>query len=189
MLGSSKEEVSLLSNVWAGRQFGIDLLQDTNSINPTTIKYICNYFYPFLQLVNPEANETEGFSLNIKTAISGATIIDYNVAMSISLSNNITANQKTSTERQIATVSEIANLIATKWWNVVELIAGTDLMKKLLWVESQRYDFALRGYEPTEESKRFLTRLKGFVKASSLPWEKTVETTNRNKVALAMSQE
>jgi len=184
-----KEEASpLFSNIWAGRQLGIDLLTEgVGAINPAVIKYLCNYRYPYLQIINPESVESEGFSLNIINATSGGMIIDYGIAVSVSLQNNVTSSKKTSTEIQVATVSEIANLIATKEWNVVELISGSDLMKRLLWTESQRYSFTLRGYEPTEEDSVFLNRLKSLIEAGGSSWEKRRAVDPNKVVAVAAS--
>ncbi|MDR1057766.1 MAG: hypothetical protein LBL17_04395 [Coxiellaceae bacterium] len=177
------KESSLVSNVWAQRSLGVDLSQGLTSVTPTDIEYLCNTTYPFLQLVNSDAIFAKEVSINFITIpATGWVIYDYGDAISTSASYGMKAEQNATrngkgvlsgVKGQIFTVTEIAKLIAEKkGWTAVDLVAGTQMMRRCIWLESKRYGFNLKGYTPTTEDEKCLERLMKLAKVNRIVWEK-----------------
>ncbi|MBU0744915.1 MAG: hypothetical protein KKE11_06070 [Gammaproteobacteria bacterium] len=176
-------EDSLISNVWTQRSLGIDLSKNLTSVKNSDVEYLCNYLYPFLQLVNSSAIFTDETPIKFITSAAGWIIHDYGEAVSVSAPHDINANQGQDEESglsykngggvmgQIATSYELANLIATKGWNDAELIAGTPLMKRFIWIDSKRYGFELHGYTPEAGDERCFERLHKQAQENGEIWE------------------
>lgn len=72
---------------------GIKLPVDSDPFRPITdedIKYLCNYRYPFLQIMNTEANFPDEVYPQYTTLLNGWVVFDYQEAMSSSYSTKYT---------------------------------------------------------------------------------------------------
>ena len=181
------EESSLESNVWTQRSLGIELPKDFESLTAFDIKYICNNFYPFLQVINSDAVFSEETKVNFVPASTGWTIHDYGEAISTSAPKNSDGNSRILAQYQ--TMADVATLIAAKRWAAVELISGTQKMQSFLWIELKRYDLELKGYEPSDNDKKLSERLKKHVEAKGLTWEKGLPTALKDKFNVSGASE
>jgi hypothetical protein len=143
-------EESSISNIWTQRSLGIDLSKNLPSVRHTDVDYICDNYYPFLQLVNSNAIFTEDTSIKFIPSAAGWTIHDYGEAISASAPHTPKTKvyHSSSVMGQTTTAFEIANLISTKNWEAAELIDGTPMMRRFMWLASKQYGFALKGYTP-----------------------------------------
>jgi len=178
-------ELSLISSIWTQRSLGIELPQDIESLTSVDVEYVCDNFYPFLQLINSEAVFSEETSIKFTTTSTGWVIHDYGDAISTSLPHTTKGKERGGTMGQIAAASEIANLIATKGWAAVELIAGTPMMQRFLWIESKRYGFDLKGYEPDAGDEKCYERLMKSAKANGIAWEKRIPEKPRDELSVS----
>jgi hypothetical protein len=117
-------------------------------ISEDDVDYISDHNYPFIQLINPEAEFGKEFSLHFITTSNGWIVHDYGGAISTSAPHTKDGNKACSVPDQIKVAKEIAKMIN---WPSVELIAGTPMMEFLLWVELQ---LELIGYEPSEKARK-----------------------------------
>lgn len=76
------------------------------------------------------------------------------------------------TKEQITTAAEVADLIAAKGWETVEVIAGTKTMLLALWVELNKYGIGLKGYDVDANDEKRYARLMQQAKNNNLPWQK-----------------
>ena len=141
-----------------------------------------------MQLVNVNAVFTEETMVNFIPASTGWIIHDYGEAISTSAVHaNVKKKDGTNSggaiSDQIATASEIAHLIAEKGWSAVELIAGTKMMQRFIWVESKKYGFALSGYTPDANDEKCYDRLVKNAKVKGLIWEKHVAKKPKNEIS------
>ena len=60
---------------------------------------------------------------------------------------------------QAKTAEEIMRLIVEKGWTSVEVIAGTEFMKRFVWVEAKMAEIDLIGYTPSAIDERCYGRL------------------------------
>lgn len=160
-------------NVWDQRSMGI-FSPDTalDSISDEDIEYICNYIYPFLQIINTNSMFGEEQTVNCIIASTGWVIHDYGEAISVSAPHTMEGRERwSSIVEQAKTVEEIANLIAKKGWNSVELNAGTPIMRRFIWMESKKINFTLNGYAPSEEDERAYARLAEHAKEMGINWK------------------
>lgn len=160
------KESPSITNVWTQRNLGIDLAQNIELFTPADIEYLCNNYYPFVQLINSEAIFDEEVQIKFITTSFGWTIHDYGDAISTSASHDIKNRMGSDTTKQIDAAYEIAKLIATKGWTAIEFIAGSALLQHLLWITSKRYNFQIKGYAPTAEEEKCCERLKKHLKAN-----------------------
>jgi hypothetical protein len=180
-----------LKDIWLQRDQGMDLpLGDVlTTVAPTDIAYICNYIYPFIQLVNSAGN-FEGGVVHFYQSRAGWTIHDYGDAISTSAPHILDAKAAeeggdeggksgSGTNDQAITIEDIARLIIDKGWASVEIVAGSELMQKLLWVESKRYGFNLNGYDPSDNDKRCYDRLAERARTMGSLWDMTAEINKR----------
>ena len=75
-------------------------------------------------------------------------------------------------KEQITTAAEVADLIATKGWEAVEVIAGTKTMLRALWIELKKYGIELKGYNNDASDEKCYARLMQQAKTNGLPWQK-----------------
>jgi hypothetical protein len=91
---SEKSEHSLetvLASLWGRREAGIKLPADANlgrSVTRDDIEYLCNYHYPYLQIMNTEADFDEPVMPEFFILSSGWILMDYGDAMCSSYSTN-----------------------------------------------------------------------------------------------------
>lgn len=177
-----------ISNVWVQRSLGVDLSKNRLSFTSVDVEYLCDNCYPFVQLVNANAVFTEETSINFITTPKGWVIHDYGEAISVARPHEVVAKKDlTDTTKehsnfcidgskggQMAAINEVAALIATKGWIAIDVIAGTKMMQRLLWIESKRYGFGLNGYIPGESDEKCYERLLKHTKANGVIWEKQV---------------
>lgn len=154
-------EESLTANIWDLRKLGVGLPKNVLTVKNSDVDYICDHYYPFLQLVNSNAIFTEDTSIKFIPSSAGWIIHDYGEAISASAPHDPKAKvyHSSSVIGQITTASEIANLISTKNWEEAELIAGTLMMQRFMWIASKQYGFELKGYTPTPGDEKRLDRL------------------------------
>ena len=85
---------ALLEKLWQRRMEGISFSTDRadylEAIKPEEIQYLCNYKYPFLQVINPDADETvDAQALQFVRLPSQWILLDYGYAMSSSASTKL----------------------------------------------------------------------------------------------------
>lgn len=162
-----------MPSIWDQRSLGIfspDNILD--SVSDEDIGYICNYIYPFLQIINTNSTFGEEQMVNCVIASTGWVIHDYGEAMSVSAPHALKARVRWSNiVEQAKTIEEVANLIADKGWISVELIAGTRLMQRFIWMESQKICFTLNGYIPTEGDAKCYARLADYARKMGINWK------------------
>ncbi len=181
-------------NIWSQRDLGVDLstAEVSGLASNGNVEYICDHSYPFIQLVDSNAVFSEGQTLNFLTTPNGWVIHDYGEAISVSAPHTAKqqANEqviKSNTMDQATTAEELAKLIAKKGWVSVEIIAGTKMLKRFLWIESKKYKFELAGYDSGASDEKAYARLAKRAKDMGLPWEqqapaKTTEETDPTTV-------
>lgn len=174
------EEASGL-NIWSDRDLGVDSspVKFIESISDADIEYICNCKYPFLQLINANAVFEEDLPLNFITASTGWVIHDYGEAISVaaphySVESKEVQGNNSNIINQATTVEEIANIISNKGWAEVELISGTSMMKRCVWMEAKKFKFTLIGYTPSTSDQKCFDRLAKRAKDMGLVWERAI---------------
>jgi hypothetical protein len=170
-------EETAIFNVWSQRDLGVDLsaAKIFETISDADLEYVCNNNYPFLQLINTNAIFGEESPVKFITASTGWVIHDYGEAISVSAPHSLrgdTSNVSIMEQAKIA--EEVAKLIAEKGWHAIELIAGTNMMKRFMWIESKRIKFTLNGYTPTANDEKCHDRLLKRAKDMRLVWEHAV---------------
>jgi len=181
------EETSVF-NVWSERDLGVDTTadRDFDAVSETDVEYCCNYFYPFIQLVNANAVFGEELPLAFVKASTGWVIHDYGEA--ISSSAPYSAEQQRAVSGvldQAKTIEEIGKLIATKGWTSVEVIAGSQMMKRFAWIEAKRYKFDLIGYTPNASDEKCYDRLAKRAKDMGLVWEHPIKIQPQSGITTA----
>ena len=166
-------ETTASLNIWNDRELGVDssIAQLLTEVSETDIDYVCNYKYPFLQLINANAVFYEEFPLKFVTASTGWVIHDYGEAISIAAPHELAQASASNIINQAKTVEEVAKLIVAKEWSEVELVGGTTMLQRLIWVESKKCNFALLGYTPSASDEKCYERLAKRAKDLGLSWE------------------
>ena len=167
-------EESLSFNVWSERDLGVDTFAAKNfdSVSGADIEYYSNFSYPFVQLVNANTVFGEELPLNFITASTGWVIHDYGEAISASAPYSVDMKENiTSVLDQAKTAEEIAKIINAKGWTSVEVIAGTESMKRLIYMEGKKAKFDLIGYTPTANDEKCYERLAKRANDMGLVWE------------------
>ncbi|MEI8054652.1 MAG: hypothetical protein WCH10_01460 [bacterium] len=181
------EETSAF-NIWSERDLGVDTTtdQDFDTVSEADVKYCCNSFYPFIQLVNADAVFGEEQPLTFVKASTGWMLHDYGEAISAS-SPYSAEQQKTANSvlDQAKTVEEIGKLIAAKNWVSVEVIAGSPMMKRFVWIEAKRSKFDLIGYEPNASDEKCYDRLAKRAKDMGLVWEHPIKVQPQSSITTA----
>jgi len=78
---------TLLASIWSRREAGISLPADmAKPITRENIEYLCNYNYPYLQIMNSEANFSEEVLPTFFELPNGWVLFDYENAMCSSYS-------------------------------------------------------------------------------------------------------
>ena len=80
---------SLVASIWSRREAGIKLPTDSVLERPVShddIEYLCNYHYPYLQVMNTEADFTEEVLPKFLKLANGWVLLDYEDAMCSSYS-------------------------------------------------------------------------------------------------------
>lgn len=170
-------EESLGLNVWGERDLGVDTFaaRTFDSVSDADVKYYTNFSYPFIQLVNANTVFGNEMPLNFVEASNGWQIHDYSEAISASAphSGDLKKNAA-SVLNQAKIAEEIAKLINAKGWTSVEVIAGTEFMKRFIWMEGKKAKFDLTGYTPTASDEKCYERLAKRAKDMGLVWEYSV---------------
>lgn len=161
-------------DVWNERGLGVDTIMANayNSVSTDDNQNLCDNIYPFIQLINSNAIFFDNEEIKFIQLPGGWTVHDYGQALSIVTPHN--DNQKHAiihSSIQAKIMQEIAKIIMQKEWTAVEIIAGTNTMKKYLWLESQRARFTLTGYEPSESDQKACERLAKLIKNNNQVWE------------------
>jgi hypothetical protein len=166
---------SLLENIWGQRGMGLDLPPGTglHPVLHADIEYLSNYVYPFIQLVNTKANFSGEVLLKFITAKTGWVIHDYGDAISTCAPHKPDEDAEgggsgTIVNQQEATIAEIAQMIKSKGWVGVEIIAGSNFMKQFLYLEAKALGLNLRGYTPSTEDERRFERVMKMRKATGV---------------------
>lgn len=191
-LNSEKKGSVAIDNVWAQRSLGVDLTKKLKSTSHGDIEYICSRVYPFIQLVNSEAEFSEETSVSFYDLPNNWVIHDYDNAISASAPYNINQNEVaipakgdalvvsgSSIGAQIAVASEIGRIVAEKGWKKAELVAGTKFMQQFVWMESERYGFEIGGYIPSNEDLNRYERLEKFFHSNGWVWDERLHLKNK----------
>ena len=149
------------------------LKQEVSDID---VEYITDNNYPFIQLINPEAEFGKEFNLRLINTANGWVIHDYGGAVSTSAPHSKDNGNACSIPNQLQVAKEITKII--KGWPSVELIAGTPMLEFLLLTEA---NINLIGYTPSKErEKRYeFLRKQGLVVGSPKKPALTTVTTAR----------
>lgn len=166
-------ETTASSNIWNDRELGVDAstAQLLAEVSEADIEYVCNYKYPFLQLINANAVFYEELPLKFVTASTGWVIHDYGEAISIAVPHDSVQAGASNIVNQAKTVEEVAKLIVEKEWSEVELVEGTTMLKRLIWMEAKKFNFTLLGYTPSASDEKCYERLAKRAKDLGLSWE------------------
>lgn len=169
----------MLENIWKTRNsLGMDLQRNLGIVTPEAVQYLCS-LYPFLQLIHADALFSETTEVKfISEPLSGWIIHDYDEALSTAAPQD--SGRKKGVMAQVNVVSELVNLIATRRWSKVELIAGTVLMSRLLWIESKRWGFELTRYEPTDGDRKCCSFLMEHIESRGEIFSKKAQMTLEN---------
>lgn len=170
-------EESLGFNIWSERDLGVDTFATKvfDSVSDADVEYCSNSFYPFVQLVNANTVFGEELPLRFVTTSTGWVIHDYGEAISASAPYSVDLKKNvTSVLDQAKTAEEIMKLIAEKGWTSIEVIAGTQFMKRFVWMEGKKAKFNLIGYTPTASDEKCYERLAKRAKDMGLVWERPV---------------
>jgi hypothetical protein len=125
-----------------------------DSVSDADIECCSNFSYPFVLLVSP--NEVMfDMPLNFITASTDWVVRDYGNAISATApySKKIKQNA-TSVLAQAKTAEELMRLIAKKGWVSVELVGGTQIMERFVWVEAKIAEIDLVGYTPSANDEK-----------------------------------
>jgi len=161
-------------DVWNERGLGVDTIMASayNSVSANDNQNLCDNIYPFVQLINSNAVFFDNQEIKFIKLPNGWTIHDYGQALSVAAPHN--DKQKHGiihSSIQAKIMQEIAKIIVQKEWTAVEIIAGTNTMKKYLWVESKRAKFELTGFTPSESDQKAYDRLAKLSKNNKQVWE------------------
>jgi hypothetical protein len=156
-------------------------------ISKTDIEYILNR-WPFLEIKNPNASDTDEPHLEFFTAMSGWLIHDYGNVIASSpgiflfgggyyyidwgnedegsdagpLINRSVVNPKKGTiiNQMFLTGVDMINLALYRKWKAVEIIGGHERMKWAAWFQAQTHNLKVIGYQPTEKEIKKAQRLR-----------------------------
>ena len=161
-------------DVWNERGLGVDTImaQAYNSVSMDDNQILCDNVYPFAQLINSNAVFFDNQEIQFIQLPSGWTVHDYGQALSVAAPHN--DNQKCAIidpSVQAKIMQEIAKIIRQKEWTAAEVIAGTTIMKKYLWMESKRAKFELTGYTPSASDEKSYERLAKLFTKNNQEWE------------------
>lgn len=141
-------------------------------VSDADIEYYCNCYYPFIQLVNASAVFSEELPLVFVTASTGWIIHDYGEAISVASPH--TTQQKKNTCNILAQAKiaeEIIKLVGAKNWSSIEIIAGTQAMKRLMWIEAKRVKLDVAGYTSSPSDEKCYSHLAKHFKNMGVVWE------------------
>lgn len=132
----------------------------------------CNNIFPFLHLVNCEFGSGYEEKIQFFRLNAGWTIIDYGSAIAVYAPYNISENSMI--DAQANAVATAVELIASKGWSNIDLVEGSQLMNRFVWIEANRYGIELESteYVPSDEDKKYCENLVKHIKASGLSWKK-----------------
>lgn len=175
---------TLLASIWSRREAGISLPTEADLFRRVTkedVEYLNNYRYPFLQVMNTDAEfSEEAVEPNFIFLSNGWVIFDYKDAMSSSYStkrlrgkkSSIAAGAKEDAEdggeaggesggesggdgtivrQQFETALAMLEEAKAKGWTSVEIIGGNILMKFYAWIAAQELEINVHGFSPTSE--------------------------------------
>lgn len=161
-------------DVWNERGLGVDTIMASayDSVSADDNQNLCDNIYPFIQLINSNAVFFDSQEIKFIKLPNGWIVHDYGQALSVAAPHN--GDQKYTiihSSMQAKIMQEIAKIITQKEWTAVEIIAGTNTMKKHLWVESKRAKFELTGYTPSEADQKSYERLAKLSSDNKQVWE------------------
>jgi hypothetical protein len=172
----------LAQSVWDKRDQGIAVDIETaknRPISSSDIEYLRSRC-PYIQILNMEATFENYKKVRFISAKSGWTIQDLDDGLCTSIGPYLfggadspsieNADSKDSTQLQhfvnkgkgtlvkqaVDTAEEMALIAKTRWKGGIEIIGGSELMKRALWIFAQIHQVKLIGYEPDENAKRIL---------------------------------
>ena len=169
-----QEVSSFLSEVWGRRAQGLPPLEEVmGTVRPEDVRYLCDHYYPFLQILSSEAHLGEIMEPKFITAESGWVIHEYGVAMSASPGEFLIGDYWAEEEdeeggegkrtllpgkgtvvlQQIQTAQAMMQLAQKNGWPGVEIIDGTPKMKWAGWMAAKDLGLEIEGYEPSEKEQ------------------------------------
>ncbi len=169
----------LLDSVWGEKQkpiskkleeFGITGLNEAPFINYThdDIEYLCNYRYPYLQILNSETTFPKNYNLQFLLLPNHWVIYDYGDALSTAVSHfyrkDATDDDESEGEhgggfgtivmQQFDAVYAMVREAIAKGWVAIEIMGGTKLMQSYTWIAAQKLGIELVDYFPTSDDYR-----------------------------------
>lgn len=160
-------------DVWNERGLGVDTIMAKayNAVSASDNQSICDYLYPFVQLINANAVFFDNQEINFIKSLGDWLIHDYGQALSVAPPHNDKQSGIIGSSWQARIMQEVTKIIIQKEWTAVEIIAGTEIMKRHLWIESKRAKFTLTGYTPSESDEKTCKRLEELLKKNKQAWE------------------
>ena len=179
-------EENLIGNVWSQREHGLELheLNALGAIGKNDVKYICDHVFPFVQILNGEVNVGNISAVKFVTTNYAWDVHDYGEALSVAAPHGPEYAESSLDEgggedgegsgiigQQIDAAEKMAALISEKGWSSAELIAGTEMMKRFLWIAAKRYGFKLNGYNASEVDEKRYELLLERARKMDVDWE------------------
>lgn len=181
----SKAADDYLKDVWGERSLGFSVtaIDWTKPIGHAEVAYLLSR-YPYLQMINSEAQWAEAVVPRFRKARNGWVMHDYGDAMSSSPGKYLfgPGNPETKEEdekgggtdtgtvikQSFVTAEAMIEWAIEKGWPGVEIVFGEQFMKWAAWMAAQDRSYSLSGYEPTQkekEKRERIIRLRGESKA------------------------
>lgn len=174
-----------LLNVWGKRQRGLPApeIDWSGPIRHEDVLYLLTR-YPFLQIINTEADFSATVQPSFITTPSGWVVHDYGDAMSTSPGEQMygdyswdqlwekaqkekdeggeggTTGKGTIVKQAFETAQEMVFFAIDKGWSGIQIVDGSPLMQWAAWVAAVDREFPIEGFEPTEADKEKRIRLK-----------------------------
>lgn len=182
---------SKLESIWGQRELGVDTLREAmrKKVSHHELEYLFDNVYPFLQLVSSDADFNGVFEPQFHKASTGWIVHDYGDAVSVSAPHDVTEGEEGGGEsgsggtiigQQAITAAEIVQMINNKGWTAIELIAGTKMMERFLWVAAKQMNITVNGYTPSADDERCYVRMSKIAQAEA---ERRLEREKRFAVA------
>jgi hypothetical protein len=126
-----------------------------DSASDADIECCSNFSYPFVLLVDGGTVFGEKLPPKLITASTGWVVRDYGNAISATAPYaKKLKKDATSVLIQAKTAEELMRLVVKKGWTSVDLLGGTQIMERFVWVEAKIAEIDLIGYTPSANDEK-----------------------------------
>lgn len=154
-------------------KFHIDI-DWARAITTEEILYLINHC-PFLQMINPDADDEDAHDVRITTANSGWPIHDYGDAISSSPGpllygggffrystdddddeggGIVNPGKGTIIKQAFDTATQMIDMARKRGWKMVQFIDGHPLMERAAWIRAEQLKIRVEGFVPTEDDQK-----------------------------------